>query len=150
MQEVESFKLDHTKVHAPYLRKADEYWHCGECVTKFDVRICQPNIELLNMRAVHTFEHLFAVLIREYNLDVIDFSPMGCRTGFYLTLFGQYNELDILETIKEVFSKISKWNDIIPAATEKECGSYKEHDLNGAKNIASVWLAGIIKKGWHY
>ncbi len=148
---VESFNLDHTKVSAPYLRVADKYYGSkGDVVTKFDLRICQPNKSFMHSGEIHTLEHLFAVESRKYFDNIIDFSPMGCRTGFYLTLFGDYNELDVLPNICDIMKNISVRASKIPAVTERECGNYKDHDLYGAKNLAYTWLCGIQHKGWHY
>ena len=86
MQEykVESFNLDHTKVVAPYIRVADRKEWQGVTVTKFDIRFTQPNKEFLDPAAIHSLEHLLAEELRHQVDNIIDLSPMGCRTGFYL------------------------------------------------------------------
>ena len=86
---VESFNLDHTKVTAPYVRTASKKTGPrGDVVSKFDIRFTQPNKEVLSTGGMHTIEHLVAEYIRDELDGIIDFSPMGCRTGFYLTVFG--------------------------------------------------------------
>ena len=147
---VESFNLDHTKVHAPYIRVAGrKVGMCGDYITKFDIRLCQPNKTFMETGALHAIEHLFAETIRDV-LDkdsVIDFSPMGCRTGFYLTLFGNLTENDILSPILSVFNTIANWDKDIPAQSEKECGNYKDLNLAGAKALAKAFIEGIKRKG---
>lgn len=93
MQEykVESFNLDHTKVVAPYIRVADRKEWQGVTVTKFDIRFTQPNKEFLDPAAIHSLEHLLAEELRHQVDNIIDLSPMGCRTGFYLTVFGKHD-----------------------------------------------------------
>ena len=89
MQKVESFKLDHTKVKAPYVRKCCVLNGAkGDKVSKFDLRFLQPNSETFGTAAMHGLEHLLATYLRETLDNIIDLSPMGCRTGFYLILWG--------------------------------------------------------------
>lgn len=148
---VESFNLDHTLVHAPYIRVAGrKTGPCGDNITKFDIRLCQPNKAFMGTGALHTIEHIFAETIRDVmdKDSVIDFSPMGCRTGFYLTLFGDLCEKDILSPILEVFEKIASWDKEIPAQSEKECGNYRDMDLPGAKLLARAFVDGIKRKGY--
>ena len=146
---VESFNLDHTKVTAPYVRMAArKQGEKGDVVTKFDIRICQPNKEFMPTGALHTMEHIIAEYLRDEIPGVIDFSPMGCRTGFYLTVWGDVNEEYIAAHLKPVFQKVIDWNGDIPAANEIQCGNYRDMDLNGAKEFSKKWVEGICKKGW--
>ena len=86
---VESFNLDHTKVTAPYVRQASKKVGTkGDIVSKYDIRFCQPNEEFMPIASIHTLEHLVAEYIRNVLDGIIDFSPMGCRTGFYLSIWG--------------------------------------------------------------
>ena len=99
---VESFDLDHTKVVAPYVRLAGtKIGANGDIVTKYDIRFKQPNKAHMEMPALHSLEHLMADRIRNHSEDVIDLSPMGCQTGFYLALLN-YNDYDGLLTILEL------------------------------------------------
>lgn len=148
---VDSFNLDHTKVKAPYVRQAAEKeGPKGDVVTKFDVRFTQPNVEFLPQAGLHTLEHLIAEYIRDEIDGVIDFSPMGCRTGFYLTVFGKQEEKDIADKMVNVLTKVAAWPDDkpIPGAAPKECGNYKEHNLKTAKEWAAKWIKGIAEKGY--
>ena len=93
---VDSFNLDHTKVIAPFVRlAAKKVGEKGDIVTKFDIRFCQPNKEFMSTGAIHTLEHLMAEYIRDEMEGVIDLSPMGCRTGFYFTVWGDRSEEEI-------------------------------------------------------
>lgn len=147
---VDSFNLDHTKVCAPYVRlAAKKTGRKGDIVSKYDVRFSQPNKEFLKTGEIHTLEHLVAEYIRdELPGIVIDFSPMGCRTGFYFTVWGDHEESYIAQHLVNVLKKVAVWDKEIPATTEKECGNYKDHDLEGAKNWAKRWYTGIEEKGW--
>ena len=146
---VDSFNLDHTKVTAPYVRlAARKVGEKGDIVSKYDIRFTQPNKEFMTTGAIHTLEHLIAEYIRDEMEDVIDLSPMGCRTGFYFTIWGQPTEEEVANHLLNVLRKVSVWDKAIPATTEKECGNYKDHDLEGAKSFAKRWCDVIEKKGW--
>ena len=103
---VDIFNLDHTKVTAPFVRLASKKTgEKGDVVSKFDIRFAQPNKEFLTTGAIHTLEHLIAEYIRDEMDGVIDFSPMGCRTGFYFTLFGDVNEEYVAKHLLNVLKK---------------------------------------------
>ena len=147
---VESFNLDHTKVTAPFVRLAGKKTgDKGDVVSKFDIRFTQPNKEFMTTGTIHTIEHLVAEYIRDEMQGVIDFSPMGCRTGFYFTMFGDVSEAFVAEHFLNILRKVSVWDKAIPATTEKECGNYRDHDLEGAKTAAKNWVRGIEEKGWN-
>lgn len=146
---VDSFNLDHTKVKAPFVRlAAKKVGEKGDIVTKFDIRFCQPNKEFMSTGAIHTLEHLMAEYIRDEMEGVIDLSPMGCRTGFYFTVWGDQSEEEIAGHFMNVLKKVAVWDKPVPATTEAECGNYRDHDLEGAKKYAAAWVKGIEEKGW--
>lgn len=142
---VESFELDHTKVKAPFIRKVTVYeGQKGDKLTKFDIRFMQPNKEAMNMSGIHTIEHLLAVYLRDEAIGelVIDLSPMGCRTGFYFTIWGDITEDEIKAPIINSLNKILI-TDEIPAANEIQCGNYKEHSLENAKEYAEKFIKNL-------
>ncbi len=146
---VDSFNLDHTKVRAPFVRlAARKVGEKGDVVTKFDIRITQPNAEFMPTGAIHAIEHIVAEYIRDEIDGVIDFSPMGCRTGFYFTVWGDRNEEFIAKHLLPVFKKVVDWQGEIPAANEIQCGNFRDMDLENAKKYASRWVEGIEKDGW--
>lgn len=148
---VESFNLDHTKVVAPYIRCAGvKTGPVGDIVSKYDVRFTQPNVEYLPMEAMHTLEHLVAEYIRDELSGVIDFSPMGCQTGFYLTVFGKFSEKEITDHLVSVLTKVSQWDDAeaVPGVDPVMCGNWKGHSLAEAKKWAAQWVSGITEKGY--
>ena len=147
---VDSFNLDHTKVKAPFVRvAAKKVGEKGDVVTKFDIRFTQPNKEFMSTGGIHTLEHLMAEYIRDEMVGVIDLSPMGCRTGFYFTVWGDRNEEEIATHLMNVLKKVAVWDKPIPATTEEECGNYKDHNLEDAKSYAQKWVDGITQKGWN-
>src|SRR4051794_6712552 len=118
---VESFDLDHTKVVAPYVRLAGVIkGENGDAVTKYDIRFKQPNNGHMEMPALHSLEHLMADRVRNHSTKVVDLSPMGCQTGYYLSFINHndYDEvLDIIEkTLKDVLEATS-----VPACNEVQC-----------------------------
>lgn len=137
---VESFNLDHRTVAAPYLRLADrKVLPAGDVLTKVDVRFTQPNREHLGMPVVHSLEHLVAEHSRNHSDAVVDFSPMGCQTGFYLLLSGDWEMdrvADLLEaTLRDVLTATE-----VPAANEVQCGWGANHTLEGAQDAARRFL----------
>lgn len=148
---VESFSLDHTKVRAPYVRLAGrKTGPKGDAVAKFDIRFCQPNAEFMPTGGIHTLEHLMAEYLRDEMDGVIDLSPMGCRTGFYLTVFGEPSESFVAERIRMVLAKVAAWPDAetVPGVDPVMCGNWKDHDLAAAKLWAARWVEGIDRKGF--
>lgn len=147
---VDSFNLDHTKVKAPFVRvAAKKVGEKGDVVTKFDIRFTQPNKEFMSTGGIHTLEHLMAEYIRDEMEGVIDLSPMGCRTGFYFTVWGDRNEEEIANHLMNVLKKVAVWDKPIPATTKEECGNYRDHNLDDAKSYAQKWVDGITQKGWN-
>lgn len=141
---VESFELDHTKVKAPFVRKC-----CvlkgknGDTVTKFDLRFTQPNVDEMQSDGIHTLEHLLATYMRDYTDDIIDLSPMGCRTGFYMTVWGEPDANDIIEILNNSLKRVVTTTEI-PAKNPVQCGNYKLHSLEKA----IVYANNALKQGF--
>lgn len=145
LNQVESFELDHDQVTAPYVRKAKVMAvnpAFPECViSKFDVRFGQPNEEFLPNGALHTLEHLFATFCRKDTEELIDISPMGCRTGFYFIFSGNKEAAWVAEMVRKALRQAVAFEGAIPGTTRKECGNYREHDLTAAKDWAQRFLS---------
>ncbi|MBT0995584.1 S-ribosylhomocysteine lyase [Cellulomonas sp. DKR-3] len=138
---VESFNLDHRTVAAPYVRLADaKRLPAGDVIEKYDVRFTQPNVAHLEMPAVHSLEHLVAEHSRNHTDQVIDFSPMGCQTGFYLTLAGHWEYDDVLALVEATLRDVLAAQEV-PAANEVQCGWGANHTLAGAQDAARAFLA---------
>ncbi len=135
MQKIESFKIDHTVLDAGlYVSRRDE--KNGVCATTFDMRLTAPNREkVMEIAAIHTIEHLGATFLRNSDKkeDVIYFGPMGCRTGFYIVMFGRLESEDMYDLVVSMCDFILKFEGEIPGATPVECGNYSEQDLPMAK-----------------
>lgn len=144
MDKVESFELDHRKVKAPYVRKC-----CvlegpnGDKVTKFDLRFLQPNKEAFGTAAMHGLEHLLAHELRSRMEGIIDFSPMGCRTGFYISIFGDVEPSVMKEALEASLKQVLVATEI-PAANEIQCGNYRDLSLFGAQEYAKE----VLEKGF--
>ncbi|MFC8303329.1 S-ribosylhomocysteine lyase [Specibacter sp. NPDC057265] len=138
---VESFNLDHRTVAAPYVRVADrKVLPQGDVITKYDVRFTQPNVAHLDMKAIHSLEHLFAEHSRNHSTAVLDFSPMGCQTGYYLILQGEPELPQVLSLIEATLTEILDASEV-PAANEVQCGWGANHSLEGAQDAARAFLA---------
>jgi S-ribosylhomocysteine lyase len=144
MAKVESFQLDHTKVKAPYVRVAGTEKNAkGSTIQKYDLRFLQPNADALPTAAVHTLEHLLATYLRDELEGIIDISPMGCRTGFYLIIWDEHNPADVAAALTKVLHKVLD-TEVVPAVSALECGNYRDHSLFSAQEYARQVLdAGI-------
>lgn len=147
---LDSFKVDHTKMKAPFVRIAKTMaTPKGDDITVFDLRFTIPNKALLPEKGIHTLEHLFAGFMRNHlnsdNVEIIDISPMGCRTGFYMSLIGKPNESLVVDAwLKSMHDVLNvKSQSEIPELNEYQCGTYTMHSLEEAKAIAEK----IIQSG---
>jgi len=148
---LDSFTVDHTIMPAPAVRRAKGMQTpCGDKLTVFDLRFYKPNKDKMTTEGAHTLEHLFAGFMRDHlnsdNVEIIDLSPMGCQTGFYMSLIGEPDEETVAKaweaSMKDVLS-VKSQNDI-PELNIYQCGTYKMHSLQDAKSIAQdVLNAGI-------
>lgn len=141
---LDSFTVDHTRMNAPAVRVAKKMTTpAGDTITVFDLRFCRPNQEILSERGIHTLEHLFAGFMRDHlngnGVEIIDISPMGCRTGFYMSLIGAPEEQTVaaawLDAMNDVL-QVQQQNEI-PELNEYQCGTFTMHSLDEAKAIAS-------------
>lgn len=148
---LDSFKIDHTKMPAPALRLAKTIkTPKGDDISVFDLRFCVPNKEILSERGIHTLEHLFAGFMREHlnseKTEIIDISPMGCRTGFYMSLIGMPKESDVAKAWEASMEDILKVKDEseIPELNIYQCGTCSMHSLDEAKDIARKILKNKV------
>ncbi|DAB39750.1 MAG TPA: S-ribosylhomocysteine lyase [Sulfurovum sp. UBA12169] len=147
---LDSFTVDHTKMIAPAVRVAKKMsTPRGDDITVFDLRFCMPNKEILSSKGMHTLEHLFAGFMRDHlnseDVEIIDISPMGCRTGFYMSLLGSPKKKEVakaweksMEDILDVKSKAD-----IPELNLYQCGTCRMHSLKQAQQIAK----NVLQKG---
>jgi len=144
---LDSFTVDHTIMPAPAVRKAKSMKSpSGDDITVFDLRFVRPNEDILSEKGIHTLEHLFAGFMRDHlnskDVEIIDISPMGCRTGFYMSLLGAPSEETVAQaweaSMKDVLN-VKSQNDI-PELNIYQCGTYKMHSLEEAKEIATKVL----------
>lgn len=143
---VESFNLDHTKVAAPYIRLVGvTTGENGDKVYKYDLRFCQPNKDHMDMAGLHSIEHLMAENIRNHIDNVLDISPMGCQTGFYLSIINNDSYEEMAEAFEKTLHDVLNATEV-PACNEVQCGWAANHSLEGAKDIARKMLAG--KNEW--
>lgn len=147
MQKITSFTIDHIKlIPGVYVSRKDPVG--SEMITTFDLRMTSPNDEpVMNTAEMHAIEHLAATFLRnhkEFGTKIIYFGPMGCRTGFYLLLAGDYESKDIIELLKEMYTFIAEYDDEIPGASAKDCGNYLDMNLPMAKYLAKKYLDEVL------
>ncbi len=147
MQKITSFTIDHIKlVPGVYVSRKDPVG--SEVITTFDLRMTSPNDEpVMNTAEMHAIEHLAATFLRnhtKFGPKIIYFGPMGCRTGFYLLLAGDYESKDIIELLKEMYTFIAEYDDEIPGASAKDCGNYLDMNLPMAKYLAKKYLDEVL------
>ena len=148
MEKITSFTIDHLKlVPGLYVSRKD----CAgeQVITTFDIRMTNPNEEpVMNTAEVHTIEHLGATFLRnhrDYASKTLYFGPMGCRTGFYLFLVGDYESKDIVPLMKEMFAFIADFNGDVPGAAAKDCGNYLDMNLPMANYMAKRYLTEVLE-----
>ncbi|EAI4316144.1 S-ribosylhomocysteine lyase [Campylobacter coli] len=148
---LDSFKVDHTKMPAPAVRLAKTMkTPKGDTISVFDLRFCAPNKDIMSEKGTHTLEHLFAGFMRDHLnsdlVEIIDISPMGCRTGFYMSLIGTPDEKSVAkawETAMKDILNVSDQNQI-PELNIYQCGTCAMHSLDEAKEIAQKVLNSTI------
>ena len=140
---LDSFTVDHTKMSAPAVRVAKSMsTPSGDDITVFDLRFCVPNEKILSERGIHTLEHLFAGFMRDHlnskKVEIIDLSPMGCRTGFYMSLLGSPKEKKVAKAWKKAMKDVLGVNSQsdIPELNLYQCGTCEMHSLEEAQQIA--------------
>ena len=143
MEKIASFTINHdTLTEGIYISRID-----GD-ITTYDLRFIRPNTPpFLEQKALHTIEHLFATFLRnsKFSENIIYFGPMGCRTGFYL-LVRNLSEENTVALLKEVLDLSIDFEGEIPGSSKIECGNYKEHDLDGAKEALRKYREAV--KDW--
>ncbi len=138
MEKITSFTINHIKLRPGlYVSRRDAVG--GQTVTTFDLRLTSPNDEpVMNTAEVHTIEHLAATYLRNapvWKERVLYFGPMGCRTGFYLLLAGDYTSRDILPLVRDCFRFIGDFSEAVPGASARDCGNYLDMNLP----MANYW-----------
>ncbi|MDR0217477.1 MAG: S-ribosylhomocysteine lyase [Enterobacteriaceae bacterium] len=149
---LDSFTVDHTRMLAPAVRvaKTMKTPH-GDTITVFDLRFCIPNKEVMPEKGIHTLEHLFAGFMRNHlngdGVEIIDISPMGCRTGFYMSLVGAPAEHRVAEAWKAAMADVLKVQNQkkIPELNIYQCGTYQMHSLQEAQDIARHILDADVR-----
>ena len=147
MEKITSFTIDHIKLQpGVYVSRKDPVGN--EIITTFDLRMTSPNEEpVMNTAEMHTIEHLAATYLRnhqEFGKKIIYFGPMGCRTGFYLLLAGDYESRDILPLMVEMWEFIRDFQDEVPGASAKDCGNYLDMNLSMANYLAKKYLDEVL------
>ncbi len=147
MEKIVSFTVDHKRLlPGVYVSRKDSTGQ--DVVTTFDIRMTRPNFEpVMNTAEVHTIEHLGATFLRnheKWGKKVIYFGPMGCRTGFYLILAGDYESDQIIPLLREMYEFIRQYEGEIPGATAEECGNYLDQNLPMAKYLAERFLDDVL------
>ena len=147
MEKITSFTINHLLLQpGVYVSRKDPVG--GTVVTTFDLRLTSPNEEpVMNTAEMHTIEHLAATFLRnhkDYGSKTVYFGPMGCRTGFYLLLTGDYESKDIVPLIIEVWEFIRDFEGDVPGASPRDCGNYLDMNLPMAKYLAKKYLENVL------
>lgn len=148
MEKITSFTINHLKLlPGIYVSRKDTY--NGQTITTFDIRMTRPNLEpVINTAEIHTIEHLGATFLRNdanWKDKMTYFGPMGCRTGFYLLLAGDYASIDIVDLVTDMFRFIRDYEGEVPGACAKDCGNYLDMNLPLAKIIAGKYVSEVLE-----
>ena len=143
MEKIASFTIDHIRLQPGlYVSRKDKV---GEnVVTTFDLRMTSPNEEpVMNTAEMHPIAHLGATFLRnreDFGDKTLYFGPMGCRTGFYLLLAGDYDSREALPLVTEMYRFIRDFRGEVPGAAAKDCGNYLDMNLGMANYLAGKYL----------
>ncbi len=157
MDKIASFTVNHlTLLPGIYVSRKDKVG--TETITTFDLRMTRPNYEpVMNTAEVHTLEHLGATFLRnhrDWKEKVIYFGPMGCRTGFYLILAGDYESRDVVDLMREMYGFMKDFDGEVPGACARDCGNYLDMNLPMARYVAKRYydevLCNITKERLEY
>ena len=148
LAKIASFKINHeTLLRGVYLSRQDVTEH-GDCLSTFDVRLTLPNREpALSPATLHAMEHLAATFLRNHPTwgpKIVYWGPMGCLTGSYLIVQGDYKSEDMLPLLRECFTFIANFTGDIPGATPRDCGNYSLMDLPQAREVANRFLEEVL------
>lgn len=149
MKTIASFTVNHLRLlPGVYVSRKDKAG--AETITTFDIRMTRPNYEpVMNTAEIHTIEHLGATFLRnhpQYGEKTVYFGPMGCRTGFYLLLAGDYASAELVPLLKEMFSFIADFSGDVPGAEAIACGNYLDMNLPMARFLAKKYLDEVLEK----
>ncbi len=147
MEKISSFTVNHlTLLPGVYVSRKDMVG--GDTITTFDLRMTRPNFEpVMNTAEVHTLEHLGATFLRnhaDYKDKTVYFGPMGCRTGFYMVLAGDYTSKEIIPLVKEMFTFMKDFEGEVPGAAARDCGNYLDMNLPMAKFVAKKYYDEVL------
>ncbi len=147
MEKITSFTIDHIRlIPGVYVSRKDPVG--DTVVTTFDIRMTSPNDEpVMNTAEIHAIEHLGATFLRNHPVfgpKIVYFGPMGCRTGFYLLLTGDYESADIVSLMVEMYEFIRDFEGEVPGASPKDCGNYLDINLPMAKWLAKRYLDEVL------
>lgn len=147
MEKITSFTIDHIKLQpGVYVSRKDPVGN--SVITTFDIRMTSPNEEpVMNTAELHTIEHLAATFLRnhkEFGPKMIYWGPMGCRTGNYLLLAGDYESKDIVPLMIETFEFIRDFEGDVPGASAKDCGNYLDMNLSMANYLGKKYLDEVL------
>lgn len=148
MEKIASFTIDHTRLlRGVYVSRRD-VMPGGDVVTTFDIRMTEPNREeALSGAALHAIEHLAATYLRnrpDWKNRIVYWGPMGCRTGNYLLVAGDYTSAEILPLVRDTFEFIAGYEGDIPGATPRDCGNYSYMDLAEARRQARRYADEVL------
>ncbi len=147
MEKIPSFTINHEKLlRGIYVSRKDTVG--GDTVTTFDIRMKEPNREpALHPGALHTIEHLAATYLRndaEWKDRIVYWGPMGCLTGNYLLLRGDFESRDIVDLMRRTFSFVADFDGVVPGTAPRDCGNYLLHDLPMARFEARKYLNEVL------
>lgn len=149
METIASFTIDHLRLlPGIYVSRVDSLGDGQSKVTTFDIRMTRPNYEpVMNTAELHTIEHLGATFLRNHprwGQQIVYFGPMGCRTGLYLLIMGEYSAEEVAPLVKEMMEFIRDYEGEVPGASAKECGNYLDMNLGMARYLAKKFLDTVI------
>lgn len=147
MKKIPSFTVNHLTLRRGIYLSRRDISPSGDIIATFDIRMTEPNREAaVDGAALHAIEHLAATYLRNsrWQADIIYWGPMGCRTGNYLVLLGDYTPQQVREMMCDTMRFIADFEGDIPGATPRDCGNYSYMDLPEARRQARRYLDEVL------
>ena len=149
MEKIASFAVNHLVLEPGVYLSRRDVTPKGDVISTYDIRMTTPNREpALEPPALHTIEPLAATWRRNHQVwgpRMVYGGPMGCCTGNYLILSGEYSTREIAAVMLEMMDWIAAFDGEIPGATARDCGNYTFNNLEGARAAAKKYADGTLR-----
>ncbi|NRD75202.1 S-ribosylhomocysteine lyase [Shewanella sp. VB17] len=146
---LDSFPLGHSRMNTPAVSVAKTIkTPSGDTITVFDLRFCMPNKDTLSQHGIETLDRLYGGFMRHHlndaHVEIIDISPMGCRTGFYMSLIGSPCKVTVADAWLVAMNDVLTVTKPVSVSNDNSNNKCCFDSLDQAQQIARAILASGI------